>query len=379
MFKLINSFQTYKWGCVGQDSLVSKYVSNQNTQIEDDKEYAEYWLGTHVNGPSYIIKDDNQVLLKDYINKDLPFLFKILSINKPLSIQIHPDQLRAESLNLKYPEKYKDKNKKPELAIALSDNFEMFYGVLPLIKVKQFLETNADFVKLLEEQVKISISFEFLDLDQYLRLLILILNLSKESVKSIISSMLENKILYNHVYSLFQEFSFDLGIIFSLFMNRIKLNKNECLFINENIPHSYIKGNIIECMANSDFVIRIGLTPKEIDIENFTEILENNFNDLLKTNDSNNTSIQISKGVDLYEDQKIKDFVVYKYTEKSNKLKFTNHSILLITEGKNIKLELNGKVIIANQYDSYFIEKESQVGYSTDDSNEISIFIATNN
>ena len=103
------SVQTYDWGRRGRQSIVATLVENANTDfvVEENKAYAELWMGTHPNGPSYIRSDG--ICLKDYIDnnrevlgnnannrnnfKDLPFLFKILSVGKALSIQAHPDKV----------------------------------------------------------------------------------------------------------------------------------------------------------------------------------------------------------------------------------------------------------------------------------------------
>lgn len=100
--------QNYEWGKLGLDSTVAKLVSSANPDIAIDpmKPYAELWMGTHPNGPSLII--DRDVLLSEYIKDNLdaigpavrkkfgvavPFLFKILSIRKALSIQAHPNKV----------------------------------------------------------------------------------------------------------------------------------------------------------------------------------------------------------------------------------------------------------------------------------------------
>lgn len=100
--------QNYDWGKLGLDSTVAKLLSSAHPDIVIDqlKPYAELWMGTHPNGPSIII--DRDVLLSEYIKDNLdaigpevkkkfgvgvPFLFKILSIRKALSIQAHPKKV----------------------------------------------------------------------------------------------------------------------------------------------------------------------------------------------------------------------------------------------------------------------------------------------
>jgi len=105
--------QTYDWGKPGMKSIVASLIKSANTDfvIYEQKTYAELWMGTHENGPSYL-KDTN-ISLQKYIQENiealgsnvvqmfgpnLPFLFKVLSINKALSIQIHPNKVTSFSI-----------------------------------------------------------------------------------------------------------------------------------------------------------------------------------------------------------------------------------------------------------------------------------------
>lgn len=100
--------QNYDWGKLGKDSTVANLLKsgNPNVSIDESKPYAELWLGTHPNGPSLIIERD--VLLSDYIKDNVdaigpvvkqrfgvavPFLLKVLSVRKALSIQAHPKKV----------------------------------------------------------------------------------------------------------------------------------------------------------------------------------------------------------------------------------------------------------------------------------------------
>lgn len=100
--------QTYGWGKPGINSVVATLLKSANTDftVDEQETYAELWMGTHKNGPSYL--KDTDVPLQKYIQENakvlgyevvqrfgfnLPFLFKILSINKALSIQVHPNMV----------------------------------------------------------------------------------------------------------------------------------------------------------------------------------------------------------------------------------------------------------------------------------------------
>ena len=62
------------------------------------------------------------------LGTSLTFLFKVLSVRTALSIQCHPNKPMAQKLHVQFPDVYKDPNHKPEIAIALVDDFLACYG-----------------------------------------------------------------------------------------------------------------------------------------------------------------------------------------------------------------------------------------------------------
>merc|ERR1711981_339202 len=136
MLKLKCAVQNYAWGKTGSESEVAKlYASgNADVEVEEDKPYAELWMGTHPSGPSVLastgstlkswIAENGESLgavLLDKYGLDLPFLFKVLSVRTALSIQAHPHKALAEKLHAERPHLYKDDNHKPEMTLALTD------------------------------------------------------------------------------------------------------------------------------------------------------------------------------------------------------------------------------------------------------------------
>lgn len=106
--ELLCKVQNYDWGKIGSKSIVAQLCANMDKQftIDEIRPYAELWMGTHVNGPS-IVKSTGETLdlaIKNHpeylgdetarlFNNELPFLFKVLSVNKALSIQAHPTKV----------------------------------------------------------------------------------------------------------------------------------------------------------------------------------------------------------------------------------------------------------------------------------------------
>jgi mannose-6-phosphate isomerase len=147
--------QNYAWGKKGTSSVVAKLRKSSDDFIVDPElPYAELWMGTHAKGPSTIRSPDSLKgkSLKEWLSSNswalgkatdadggLPFLFKVLSINKPLSIQAHPTKDHAKVLHGSAPDKYPDSNHKPEMAIAVSE-FEAFCGFRPISDLVRGLE-----------------------------------------------------------------------------------------------------------------------------------------------------------------------------------------------------------------------------------------------
>ena len=126
-------------------------------------------MGTHVRGPSKIShpKELSGCLLSDWLKLnqwalgnasveqyrgELPFLFKVLSINKALSIQAHPTKSHAQILHETAPELYRDPNHKPELAIAISE-FEGFCGFRPFGEIQGYLTSVSELREMIGEEV----------------------------------------------------------------------------------------------------------------------------------------------------------------------------------------------------------------------------------
>ncbi|RMZ75379.1 hypothetical protein DV737_g5323, partial [Chaetothyriales sp. CBS 132003] len=143
-------------GKIGSTSAAAKYAAatpSDSFSIQQDKPYAELWMGTHPSLPSKdvttgrslldLVSDNPALMGHDITAKyksKLPFLFKVLSINKALSIQAHPNKKLAEKLHAQDPKNYPDDNHKPEMTIAITP-FEGLCGFRPLPQIVHFLNT----------------------------------------------------------------------------------------------------------------------------------------------------------------------------------------------------------------------------------------------
>ncbi|KZC09457.1 PREDICTED: mannose-6-phosphate isomerase [Dufourea novaeangliae] len=291
--------QTYDWGRHGIDSTVATLAKSANSDftLDEKKPYAELWMGTHPNGPSHMkelnipldkyIKENSIVLGNDVqkiFGKHLPFLFKVLSVNKALSIQAHPNKEKAEELHQQYPTIYKDANHKPELAIALTP-FEALCGFRPIREIKELLEILPElravigedkvlkFMTTDEASISKALKICFHSLMtcdpglvalQLRKLLDRLSNLDDSLRQTLHASLLER---------LYSDYPGDVGCFSIYFFNFITMQPGEAIYLGPNEPHAYLFGDCIECMACSDNVVRAGLTPKLKDVPTLIEML----------------------------------------------------------------------------------------------------------
>ncbi|OWR48675.1 mannose-6-phosphate isomerase [Danaus plexippus] len=295
--------QNYEWGKIGLDSTVAKLISNANPSltIYPEKPYAELWMGTHPNSPSLII--DRGVLLSEYLedNHDaigpevkrkfgvtIPFLLKVLSIRKALSIQAHPAKDHAEQLHKNFPQIYKDPNHKPELAIALTP-FEALCGFRPILQIQEFLKNLPELTEILHKD-NLNAFLETKEANMAQKELKQIFNSLMTCDKDIIETSLnkllnrlgsegaelKSFLLYPLIKRLHAGFPGDVGCWSPYFMNYLVLHPGQAIFLKPNLPHAYLSGDCVECMACSDNVVRAGLTPKYIDVATLIEMLDYN-------------------------------------------------------------------------------------------------------
>ncbi len=316
IFQLQCPVNSYEWGKVGRDSKAAKFgiaTKQSGFSIEESTPYAELWMGTHPSGPSIVVEakrelaeilDENQALIGQEIYNQyhgkLPFLFKVLSINKALSIQAHPDIPLAKKLHASDPKNYKDDNHKPEMAIAITP-FEGFCGFRPIEEISSFVHSIPEFSSLLgasivqefqdtisggkatskqEENIKSNRSalqkiFAVLMRKQEPEIIKAAEALVKsaKSQPSQFGGSFGGAAIANLVIRLNEQFPNDIGLFCIFFLNYVTMQPGEAMFLQACDIHAYISGDIIECMAASDNVVRAGFTPKFKDVDNLVKML----------------------------------------------------------------------------------------------------------
>ncbi|KAL6178515.1 hypothetical protein ACLB2K_050033 [Fragaria x ananassa] len=309
--RLCCSVQNYDWGKIGPDSEVARlYASNSGSEIDPEKPYAEFWMGTHDSGPSFLIQKDANGMsmsLKEWIStnsnellghkvvqkwgSDLPFLFKVLSVRKALSIQAHPDKDLAKLLHKFMPSAYKDDNHKPEMALAIT-HFQALCGFITLEELKAVLDNVPEIVQVVGSEVANQV-FDTTNEDgedkvkSVLRLIFTQLMSATKEIVTTATTKLKNRLHMENqvrqltekeqlVLELERQYHDDIGVICAFFLNYVKLSPGEALYLGANEPHAYVFGDCVECMATSDNVVRAGLTPKHRDVKTLCSMLTYN-------------------------------------------------------------------------------------------------------
>jgi len=285
LYELRGVAQHYAWGRSADESEVAKLMEAGGATIDrttsQDLKWAELWIGTHANGPASLkLPNGTSVPLKDILGGDLPFLLKVLSVNTALSIQSHPSKTLAEKLHRERPDVYKDPNHKPEMAIALS-RFEALCGFRGMSELEMTLQDVPELAMCCGQEA----------VDRYTRVPESNVTDKKRSLKELFTSLMTvDKVTASEAVQLLvkrleaqaavreltprerlvlrlqEQYPLDIGVLSSYLLNYVCLESGEAIALGANEPHAYLSGEIVECMATSDNVIRAGLTPKFKDV-----------------------------------------------------------------------------------------------------------------
>ncbi|EDQ85705.1 uncharacterized protein MONBRDRAFT_38716, partial [Monosiga brevicollis MX1] len=267
--------QQYAWGKLGAASAVAQLAQAGNTdfKLDADKPYAELWMGTHAKAPSKVVLPDDSVitlsealerypeLSKGSVTKagQLPYLFKVLSVDKTLSIQAHPDKKLAEALHARDPEHYPDDNHKPEMAIAITPFMRSTTDALrrfPLPCLPAFVADAMAASLKNKDAVKESLAQLLGTLMRADTTLIATqLSALESRLKTVPVDQRDETTQF--VLRLADQYPGDVGVFCLYLLNIVTLQPGEAMFLGPNLPHAYIDGDCIECMACSDNVVRL--------------------------------------------------------------------------------------------------------------------------
>jgi len=303
-YRLRNTIQHYDWG---SRTAMTELLGIENPESEPQ---AELWMGAHPKAPSFLLPADSAAApaaggsgapmslleaigeagdallgrgMSARFGSALPFLFKVLSAGKPLSIQAHPNKKQAEEgyarennagIPIDSPQRnYRDANHKPEVLCALT-SFVGLRGFRPIPEIIEELHAHgieelAASAALLErnpDRRGLAAAFELLMVQPEPS--------QKELVARVVRSSAGREAQrYRWVARLQELFPGDIGVICPLLLNIVSLEAGQAMFLEAGVLHAYLEGTGIELMANSDNVLRGGLTSKHIDVPELLRVL----------------------------------------------------------------------------------------------------------
>jgi mannose-6-phosphate isomerase len=276
IYPLQGVVKKYDWGG-------SKYVPQLLAIDNPEQEsFAEYWMGVHPQGIASIQTSTGEWVPLTQVSSSLPFLLKVLDVKDMLSIQVHPSKENAKldferenklGIPLESPTRnYKDDNHKPELMVALSE-FWLLHGFRP----------SSSLLTIFEEVKELQSLQPVFEKQGYEGLYQTVMEMPQQHVDELLLPLKDRIVPQYQKGDLpksnpdfwaaraFLTFSnnghADRGIFSVYFFNLLQVHPGQAVFQDAGIPHAYLEGQNVEIMANSDNVLRGGLTNKHIDVK----------------------------------------------------------------------------------------------------------------
>lgn len=287
MDRLDNTVRPYAWGST---TAIAQLLGVEPT----GEPQAEMWMGAHPGAPSrtgrgtlteVIDADPERELGAASVAKfgpRLPFLLKLLAAGAPLSLQVHPDLDQAKAGYADEERRgvpadaahrtYKDANHKPELVCALTE-FDGLCGFRDPLRAAGLLDALGvdslkPYVDLLHAQPEEAALREVLTA---------ILTADRDEMARTVTEAAAacDRLGGDHApyADIAHHYPGDPGVIAAMLLNHVRLQPGEALYLGAGVPHAYLDGLAVEIMANSDNVLRCGLTPKHVDVPELLRIV----------------------------------------------------------------------------------------------------------
>jgi mannose-6-phosphate isomerase len=300
MDRLVNTVRPYAWGST---TAIPELLGVRPT----GEPQAEMWMGAHPGAPSRVDRGEGAVALSEVIASDpegelgppavrhfgprLPFLLKVLAAASPLSLQAHPDldQARegfakeeAGGVPVDAPHRnYKDASHKPELICALTP-FDGLCGFRAPDEAAELLAAlGVDSLK-----PYVDILHAHPESHALREVLTAVLTADPEAMAETVrqAAAAAERLgapdgdgpyapAYAAYASIARHYPGDPGVIAAMLLNFITLQPGEALYLGAGVPHAYLNGLGVEIMANSDNVLRCGLTPKHVDVPELLRVV----------------------------------------------------------------------------------------------------------
>ncbi|MCG5431620.1 mannose-6-phosphate isomerase, class I [Mycobacterium sp. MYCO198283] len=301
MNRLRGAVRTYAWG---SRTAIADFTGRQTPTPHPE---AELWFGAHPQDPAYLETESGELSLIDAVNADpdgqlgpatrrrfgdrLPFLLKVLAADEPLSLQAHPSAAQAaegfrreeaQGIPINSPTRnYKDASHKPELIVALG-RFEALAGFRDPADTVALLTALA--VPRLDPYVALLAGSS--PADGLRALFTTWITMPQPGLDELIPAVIDGAIAYlrsgatrfgaevRTVLELGERYPGDAGVLAAMLLNRLTLAPGEGIYLPAGNLHAYLEGIGVEVMANSDNVLRGGLTPKHVDVPELLRVLD---------------------------------------------------------------------------------------------------------
>jgi len=278
---LENDPRDYAWGSVTR-------IAGLQGREPTGRPEAEVWFGDHPGAPARLGDGRRlDVRLRERNEPPLPYLLKLLAAAAPLSIQAHPTKAQAEAgfaaedragIPRDAAERnYRDANHKPEIVVALGGPFEALAGLRDLDATRTLLAA-------LPQTAAVAALTDRLagdDAAAALRgtLAWLLSGEAQAEVDGVIAAVSTADASaaapeFAAVRRIAAQYPGDPGVVVALLMNLVRLEEGEALYAPAGVLHAYLDGLGVELMAASDNVLRGGLTPKHIDVEELLRVVD---------------------------------------------------------------------------------------------------------
>lgn len=299
MIILQGALRSYPWGSR------TALATLTGRQAPTDHPEAEIWYGAHIDDPSRVVDANGHATLREVIAADpittlgaevaaaydgtLPVLLKLLAADEPLSLQAHPSKRLAEEgydreerlgiVRTSPQRNYKDRNHKPELIFALTE-FEAMAGFRPVDQTAEILTAFA--VPVLAPCIDLLTHYTpYSELRTLVTTwvtlptsaLVPLIEATTAAAQRLQGTAGEVGRVADTVIELADRYPGDPGVLIALLLNRLTLQPGEALYLGAGNLHAYIRGLGVEIMANSDNVLRGGLTGKHVDVAELLRVL----------------------------------------------------------------------------------------------------------
>ncbi|WP_144828865.1 mannose-6-phosphate isomerase, class I [Microbacterium sp. BH-3-3-3] len=286
LIALSNAPRDYAWG---SPTLLADLEGREPSGAPE----AEVWFGDHPGSPAEVHDGSGLTLDRwlpaagDGLPAKLPYLLKLLAAGAPLSIQVHPSKQQAvegfareEGAGVARDaaeRNYKDDNHKPEVIVALSETFTALAGLRDLERTRALIDVlgDAPAVSTLRGHLSAASAPDALraaigwvlgeaDAADVAQIVDAAASASSDDFAAELAL----------VRSLHTAYPADPGIVVALLMNLVHLRRGEAIFVPAGVLHAYVDGLGVEIMAASDNVLRGGLTPKHIDVDELLHLVD---------------------------------------------------------------------------------------------------------